>query len=1017
MRKARGDWSDLKHDLADLRRELEAERVIRYGLQTELHYITVLAEERLRIIGQFQSALSFKIKRKLIPPGSPHFRLLSLVGRGLGVLRRKGPVEVYRSARRWQNRRRLSTRLHCGLEALPSELAIGAGSHLLVTGWCFRPDARVKEVSLLLGQKEFELLESGLPRPDVHEEMKSRGLLVDSSFMSGFRIFIPFDASSETGILPISLRVKFSDRPEEVAALGKITVKAQADCHPIALEQPRGEGPLVAICMTTYKPSIELFERQIQSVIDQTHRNWICVITDDHSPEDSYRQIQAIVAKDKRFHLQRNEKNLGYYRNFERAICSVPVEADFIALSDQDDEWYPHKLASLLTALEGDAILAYSDMRVVTEDGRVLANSFWNERQNNYRSLEAMFVANTVTGAACLFKRKLLDVLLPFPQKAPTSFHDHWLACSAISVGRIEFVSEPLYSYVQHGANVLGYSDWPPFESDRFEARYRDWLTLSREQRMANMSLSLDLARGRNLVLWLRQKALTLQTRLEPLGYSTDKLEELLNLTQGAGSFVQLVRQLKPLSSATCKIDRWMYLGLLWEESFIEIPSADEDGSDEDEQSEGSAKSVRRAVTPPSRDYERALNLEADCQSIIAPLRLEISRKAPKRVNLLLSEINFKYFYGGYIAVFQLAKHLSKAGLEVRMVTTSPCELDLPTWELEIAKYQGLAGFFDFVEVECRYNRLEPLVVSPEDRFISTSWWTSHVAHAAVQDLGIERFVYLTQDYEPIFYERNHMYALAEESYSFPHYALFSTKFLLDFARSKRIGMFQAGREPAEGDFTYFENAIMATAPSIKDMSSRSKKKLLFYSRPEAHASRNLFPLAHAALKEAIKEGHFDVKEWEFHGIGTVTPSGAVPLARGARLKILPKLNLDEYHEVLKDYDLGMSLMLSPHPSLVPLDMSAAGMPTVTNTYETKTAERLTSISRNLVPCSPTLEGIKAGLVEGLGRVPDFESRIAGSHLNWARNWDEAFNERVVCTLSRWLDAPSGKGADKDPRG
>lgn len=414
-----------------------------------------------------------------------------------------------------------------------------------------------------------------------------------------------------------------------------------------------------------------------------------------------------------------------------------------------------------------------------------------------------------------------------------------------------------------------------------------------------------------------------------------------------------------------------------------------------------------------SDDYRVSLDVAAQIVALTAPLRLKKLDRAPVRVNLLLSEINFKHFFGGYIAVFQLAKHLHQIGANVRMITTIPCEIDPDRWAEEIAKYDGLEGFFSYVEVVGMFDRTRPLEVNPGDRFVSSSWWTSHVAHAAAQELGQERFLYLTQDYEPVFYPRGVMYALAEESYRFPHLALFSTEFLRDFSKEHRIGVFDEGPSFGEQRSTSFQNAILAEAPTLAEISGRKKKKMLFYARPEPHAERNLFPMGLIALRQLIADGAFDLSQWEFHGIGTTTPSADIPLAEGAELVVLPRLGLDEYHKLLKDYDLGMSLMLSPHPSLVPLDMAAAGMPTVTNTYETKTADRLKAISTNLVPGEPTLAGIKSALAEAIQRVGDYGGRIAGAHLHWARTWDQAFNQDVMRLLRSWLEIPPSSKAPR----
>ena len=95
--------------------------------------------------------------------------------------------------------------------------------------------------------------------------------------------------------------------------------------------------------------------------------------------------------------------------------------------------------------------------------------------------------------------------------------------------------------------------------------------------------------------------------------------------------------------------------------------------------------------------------------------------------------------------------------------------------------------------------------------------------------------------------------------------------------------------------------------------------------------------------------------------------------------------------------------MLSPHPSLVPLDMAAAGLLTVTNGFANKTPERLAAISTNLVVAEPTLPSVVAALGAAAGRVGDAEARVRGARLEWPRSWDEAFDERARAVLVGWL--------------
>jgi glycosyltransferase involved in cell wall biosynthesis len=209
--------------------------------------------------------------------------------------------------------------------------------------------------------------------------------------------------------------------------------------------------------MATHEPRIDLFERQVASIAAQTERSFVCVVSDDASSDAAYGEIERVCAGDPRFEVSRSERRLGFYRNFERALSLVPREVEHVALSDQDDVWYPDKLATLAEALwEPDVQLAYGDMRIVMEDGTPVAPSYWTDRRNNCTNLGSLLLVNTVTGAASLFRRRLLDVALPFPNVGAPCYHDHWLACVALSSGRIAFVPRPLHDYVQHGSNVVG---------------------------------------------------------------------------------------------------------------------------------------------------------------------------------------------------------------------------------------------------------------------------------------------------------------------------------------------------------------------------------------------------------------------------------------------------------------------------------------------------------------------------------------------------------------------------------
>jgi hypothetical protein len=290
--------------------------------------------------------------------------------------------------------------------------------------------------------------------------------------------------------------------------------------------------------------------------------------------------------------------------------------------------------------------------------------------------------------------------------------------------------------------------------------------------------------------------------------------------------------------------------------------------------------------------------------------------------------------------------------------------------------------------------------VGRADRFVATTWWTAHVAARA---LGGEPFLYLIQEYEPYTFSMSTWAALAEQSYRFPHTALFSTELLREHFRRHGIGVYAGGAEAGDAASATFRNAITAvTAPAAAELASRRPRRLLFYARPEPHAARNLFELGVLALGRAAADGVF-ADGWELRGIGTTSLGRRLAVGGGASLELLPRTAQGDYAAVLRRHDVGLALMHTPHPSMVPIEMAAAGMLTVTSSFEHKTPEAMAAISPNLLTAAPTVEGVAAALAEAVAGSADVERRLAGSVVDWPRSWDETFPDTLMARIEELL--------------
>ena len=283
----------------------------------------------------------------------------------------------------------------------------------------------------------------------------------------------------EVTTAPIELRAHLSGGASAALSVGEVELLPDLPYSPI--QAPDGPDsahePLVAICMATWNPRLDLLRRQVETIRTQTHANWICLVVDDGSDRIDAGAVGRLLDEDERFVLHRFPDRLGFYRNFERALALAPREAEFVALCDQDDAWEPDKLATLVGAFGSDTTLAYSDMRLVSEAGEVLSPTYWNLRETNYTDLRRLLLANTITGAASMVRRDLLEDALPFPPRFGALFHDHWLGAVALAVGEVAYVDRPLFDYVQHGDATLGHAQ-ANFGATRPRGWWLRWLKL-----------------------------------------------------------------------------------------------------------------------------------------------------------------------------------------------------------------------------------------------------------------------------------------------------------------------------------------------------------------------------------------------------------------------------------------------------------------------------------------------------------------------------------------------------------
>lgn len=215
------------------------------------------------------------------------------------------------------------------------------------------------------------------------------------------------------------------------------------------LQRPPSHPPVISIAMATYNGAAFL-RGQLDSFAGQSLLPDELVITDDGS-SDATAQVVADFAAIAPFAVRfvRNDERLGFNGNFARAIDLARGEIIFI--SDQDDLWYPDKIATVAARFDDDprCLCVVNDQMIADEDGHELGRTVLT-------NVRALGKPDSWYGPGCCtaFRRALLGVLAPFPGNIVA--YDHWINGIADGLGVRSLIELPLQSYRRHTTNASG---------------------------------------------------------------------------------------------------------------------------------------------------------------------------------------------------------------------------------------------------------------------------------------------------------------------------------------------------------------------------------------------------------------------------------------------------------------------------------------------------------------------------------------------------------------------------------
>jgi glycosyltransferase involved in cell wall biosynthesis len=210
----------------------------------------------------------------------------------------------------------------------------------------------------------------------------------------------------------------------------------------------------ISICISTYNGQL-FFDEQINSILNQTYKDFEIIIRDDGSSDDRF--IEQLKEYEKQYNNVKVylEPNIGVAQSFFELFKKVPLSSDFVVLADQDDFWYPTRLENTMKFIEKQKIysplLCFCSFEYVDDTLNFISDSPIYKHIGFNNAL----VQNLAAGCTICINNAALKILLLYtPEKSV--IHDWWIYLVVSATGKV--IQEPNISikYRQHRFNILG---------------------------------------------------------------------------------------------------------------------------------------------------------------------------------------------------------------------------------------------------------------------------------------------------------------------------------------------------------------------------------------------------------------------------------------------------------------------------------------------------------------------------------------------------------------------------------
>jgi glycosyltransferase involved in cell wall biosynthesis len=255
---------------------------------------------------------------------------------------------------------------------------------------------------------------------------------------------------------------------------------AQASAH-LSDAEPAAKSASIAILLCTFNGA-RFLSPQLASYEAQNFSDWCLYVSDDGSSDDTLLLLWEFQAKHgaNKVHIRRGPGR-GVVANFLSLICDRAINADYYALSDQDDVWAPDKLTraqSFLDSRSDDVPVVYcSRATLIDHAGAQIGVTPLFRKGPSFRNA---LVQNVAGGNTMVFNERARSILMRAGPDANAAVHDWWVYLTTTAVGGTVFYDpHPTVAYRMHSGNLIGSKDRRLRRSQMLLSRFRRWNDLN----------------------------------------------------------------------------------------------------------------------------------------------------------------------------------------------------------------------------------------------------------------------------------------------------------------------------------------------------------------------------------------------------------------------------------------------------------------------------------------------------------------------------------------------------------